>query len=89
MTGTELPLTWCSPREALRVIAHRHHLNRTIATALLVGTVLFAINQLDVVIGGHADTGTWIKVGLTYLVPFCVANTGLLLGSRRPNAPRQ
>ncbi|HEU5007050.1 MAG TPA: nitrate/nitrite transporter NrtS [Jatrophihabitantaceae bacterium] len=52
-------------------------------TALVVGTVLFAINQLDTVLGGHADTGTWVKTGLTYLVPFCVANTGLLLGCHR------
>jgi hypothetical protein len=65
------------------VVLHRPHLWRTVLTALVVGTVLFAINQLDTVLGGHADTGTWVKTGLTYLVPFCVANTGLLLGCHR------
>ena len=60
------------------------HLKRTVATALLVGTVLFAINQLNVVIDGHADAGVWIKTGVTFLVPFAVSNVGMLIGTRRP-----
>jgi len=58
----------------------RPHLAETIRVALVVGTVLFAINQLDVVLAGKA---TWLKAALTYLVPFLVANYGLLVGSRR------
>ena len=83
MTGSA-ELTWSTTRQALRVVGHRPHLCRTAATALLVGTVLFAINHLDTVLSGHATTGTWVKVGITYLVPFAVANIGLLLGSHRP-----
>ena len=79
--------TWSTPREALRVVIHRRHLWRTVATALIVGTVLFAINHLDTVLRGQATTGTWVKVGLTYLVPFAVANIGLLLGAHRPRRP--
>jgi hypothetical protein len=30
------------------------HLKRTVLTAVVVGTILFAINQLNVVIDGHA-----------------------------------
>lgn len=59
-----------------------NNLRRTVAVALLVGTVLFAINQLDVVIAGRATQGTWLKIALTYLVPFCVANYGLVVGAR-------
>ena len=59
-----------------------NNLRRTVAVALLVGTVLFAINQLDTVIGGRATPVTWLKIALTYLVPFCVANYGLLVGVR-------
>jgi hypothetical protein len=81
MSGT--PLTWRTAVEAVQVILYRPNLVRTAATALIVGTILFAINQLDVVVSGEATTTTWIKVGVTYLVPFAVANTGLLLGSRR------
>lgn len=75
--------TWVTPREALRVVCYWPHLSRTALTALVIGTVLFAINQLDVALAGHATTSTWVKTGVTYLVPFTVANIGLLLGRRR------
>ena len=58
------------------------HLRRTLTIALVVGTILSLINQSDVVIGGDATTGTWIKVGLNYCVPFIVSNLGLLAGKR-------
>jgi hypothetical protein len=65
----------------------RPHLAETIRIAVLVGTVLFAINQLDVVLAGKATWVTWLKAALTYLVPFLVANYGLLVGSRRSKPP--
>lgn len=61
----------------------RPHLAETIRVAVVVGTVLFTINQLDVVLAGKATWMTWLKAALTYLVPFLVANYGLLAGSRR------
>ena len=77
------PLTWSTAVEAARVVAHPPHLRRTVLTALIVGTVLFAINQLDVVINGHATWVTWVKSTVTYCVPFVVANIGILIGTRR------
>ncbi|MGI8867363.1 MAG: hypothetical protein ACR2F6_00540 [Mycobacteriales bacterium] len=44
--------TWATAPEAVRVVVHRPNLWRTGLTALIVGTVLFAINQLDVVLAG-------------------------------------
>ncbi|MGH7920571.1 MAG: nitrate/nitrite transporter NrtS [Candidatus Dormibacteraceae bacterium] len=62
---------------------------RTVAVALVVGTVLFAINQLDVVLSGGATTSTWVKVGLTYTVPFCVANYSVVIARQsRPRSGR-
>jgi hypothetical protein len=89
MTGDAVPgsghaPTWSADREAWRVVAFRPHLRRTLLTALIVGTILFAINQLDVVISGAATTATWVKAAVTYLVPFAVANVGVLVASRRP-----
>jgi hypothetical protein len=78
--------TWSSAAQAVHVVLHRPHLRRTALTTLIVGTVLFAINQLDVVLAGDATAIVWLKTGVTYLVPFCVANVGLLIGSRRPAA---
>lgn len=51
--------------------------------ALVAGTVLFFINQGDVVISGRATPLVWLKVGLTYLVPFCVSNYGIVVASYR------
>lgn len=48
-----------------------------------MGTILFAINHLDTVIAGAATATTWIKIGVTYLAPFCVANIGALLATHR------
>ena len=76
--------TWSTPTEAAQLICRRHNLVRTIGAALLVGTVLFCINQLDVVLSGRADPTVWLKIALTYFVPFCVANYGLLTATRRP-----
>lgn len=74
---------WSTPREALRVVGHGAHLRATLRIAFIVGTVLFAINQLDVVLAGNATTSTWVKGAVTYLVPFVVSNLGILTATRR------
>lgn len=75
--------TWRTIPEACRVVGYPRHLSRTVITALIVGTILFVINHLDTVIAGQATIDTWVKTGLTYLVPFCVANIGILVACRR------
>jgi hypothetical protein len=75
--------TWATFREALAVVLDRRHLWATTRIAVVVGTVLFAINQLDVVLAGDATATTWIKAAVTYLVPFTVSNLGILAATRR------
>ena len=62
--------------------ACRPHLPSTAAVAVVVGTILLAINQLDVLLAGRATGVTWLKIALTYLVPFLVANYGIVTASR-------
>jgi hypothetical protein len=81
------PATWATWREARAILARPRNLRRTAAIALVVGTVLFCINQLDVVLRGEADAVVWIKVAVTFLVPFCVSCAGVLVGTRRPPGP--
>jgi hypothetical protein len=38
------------------VVLYRPHLRKTVTIALVVGTILFSINQLDVVLRGDATT---------------------------------
>jgi hypothetical protein len=68
--------------EALRICLQREHLRRTLPIALVVGLVLTAINQADVIIGGDTTAATWVKTALNFCVPFVVSNLGLLAGKR-------
>lgn len=83
MSVVEQAPTWSAWREAVGVVLYRPHLRKTIRIALLVGTILFCINQLDVVVRGEATLAVWLKAGLTYFVPFCVSNAGVLVATRR------
>ncbi len=65
------------------MVLYRPHLRKTFITALIVGSVLFCINQLDVVVRGQATTFVWVKAAVTYLVPFCVSNIGVLIAAKR------
>ena len=56
---------------------------RPLRVALIVGSVLFVINHLDEVLRGQATSAVWMKGAITYLVPFCVANLGVLIATRR------
>ncbi len=87
MSGSSRPArTWNHLAEIPLVCLDHRNLSRCIAAALIVGTILFFINQADVVFGGRATAATWVKIGLTYLVPFVVANYGIVLASRRPGS---
>ena len=69
-------------RDALSIILQPQHLRRTITIALVVGTILMAINHADVIARGDASSATLAKAALNYLVPFIVSNLGLLAGTR-------
>ncbi|MDO8617199.1 MAG: nitrate/nitrite transporter NrtS [Dehalococcoidia bacterium] len=55
---------------------------RSLLIALLVGTVLTAINQGNLLVAGDFPAALYWKIPLTYSVPFCVATTGALLNAR-------
>ena len=55
---------------------------RSLLTALVVGTILVAINQGNDIVAGRTDGSLVWKVPLTYCVPFCVATWGALINSR-------
>ena len=74
---------WSRVGEVRRVCLDIRNLTRSITAALIVGTTLFFINQADVVFGGRATTLTWIKIVLSYLVLFFVANYGIVVASWR------
>jgi hypothetical protein len=70
--------------EALRRALAWPIARRSLATMLVVGSVLNVINQGDAILGpGRVE---WWKLALTYCVPFCVATFGAYSAHRA--APR-
>jgi hypothetical protein len=57
-------------------------LRRSATTALVVGTILVAINQGTVLFEGSLPLALLWKIPLTYAVPFFVASWGALSNSR-------
>jgi len=85
--------TACNKRVAGFVRAARAHclwcflrsrplLKRSFLTALIVGTILTAINQGTMIADGDFPESLYWKIPLTYCVPFCVATWGALINSR-------
>jgi hypothetical protein len=74
------PPTKSGCRAALAYCAQPAHLRRTTRIALVVGVLLTAINQLDVLLGGDATALTYVKCAMNFVVPFVVSNLGLLAG---------
>jgi hypothetical protein len=63
-----------SRKEALARTFAWPSVRRSLAVALLIGSVLNAINQGPEILSGHWPN--WWKLLLTYSVPFCVASYG-------------
>jgi len=61
-------------RKALKQCVDGPVLRRSLVVSIIVGTILVAINQGDVILAGEMPV-IW-KVALTYVVPFCVATYG-------------
>ena len=70
------------PRCTRHAIVYPRVRDRAIRVALLVGVVLFAINQLDVVIRGELTPLVAAKILLTFAVPYAVSTYSALQVNR-------
>jgi hypothetical protein len=61
---------------------HRPLWKRSGITSLVVGSVLVAINQGDLLLHGAWTPSLSWKIPLTYAVPFCVAMWGYFVNNR-------
>lgn len=63
-------------KEWLTLAIRKDIVLRGLKVAAIVGTILVAINQGDLILSGQLDaTAAW-KIPLTYLVPYFVATYG-------------
>lgn len=71
---------------AFRCLRHllmfRPLLRRSFLTALVVGTIITAINQSEPILRGNVPPSLIGRIVLTYCVPFCVATWGALINTR-------
>jgi hypothetical protein len=70
------------PRCLRHTISQWRLLRRSLLTALVVGTILTAINQGTFIVAGTLPANLAWKVPLTYLVPFLVTTWGALINTR-------
>lgn len=80
---------WSSSVEAVRLIARGYTFRTCIRVALVVGTLLSIVNQGAIVVGGHSDAMTAVRIGVNYLVPFVVSSVGYLAPFRTPKRVSQ
>ena len=78
-------------RPALRcwrhAILYEPVFRRALTVAAVIGTLLFLINQLDVVVSGKVTALVVAKIALTYAVPFLVSTYSALEINRLRLAP--
>lgn len=81
-TGPEQPKG--EIRKCLRcALQHSSMLRRSFKLALVVGTLITALNQGNVIVAGDWSNELFWKIPLTYCVPFCVATYASLSTARR------
>ena len=64
-------------------LMHWPTVQRSLLISLIIGTLLTAINQGNLIVQGDLSANLAWQVPLTYLVPYCVATTGAILNARR------
>lgn len=57
----------------LKIALQKNILTRAIKVALVVGSILMLINHGDVMLSDGLSIKEYIKITLTYLVPYCVS----------------
>jgi len=57
----------------LKIALQKNILMRAIKVALVVGSILMLINHGDVMLSNGLSMKEFIKITLTYLVPYCVS----------------
>ena len=60
-------------KEWLKLATRRDVVVRGLKVGSIVGTLLTAINQGDLILSGNLTAAAAWKIPLTYMVPFCVS----------------
>jgi len=64
-------------------LQHWPMIKKSLAACVVVGTILTALNQGDLLLAGQWNSTMWWKIPLTYTVPFMVATYGAMVNNRK------
>ncbi len=62
-----------TPTQWFAIAFARATVRRSLRVAVVVGSILVTINYGDRILAGTLDSVDFVKIGLTYCVPYCVA----------------
>lgn len=77
---------WTRRRDALRLFLRGVTVRAAAPVALVVGSLLSAVNQGGVLLHADLSAGLAVKVAVNYLTPFVVASLGFLAAGRRSSS---
>jgi hypothetical protein len=79
--------SWTTVTQAMGLFWRGATFSTAAPVAIVVGTLLSLVNQLQVVLDGDATWATWVRIVVNYAVPYLVASIGFLSACRaRPRA---
>ena len=67
----------------------RAAVRRSLIIAAVVGSIILLVNQGDLIFSGQVSGLTWLKIGITPCVPFCVSLYGAYLAYRNALATQR
>jgi hypothetical protein len=73
---------WTRRAEAVGLVLRGRTARVAMPVAAVVGTVISAVNQGDVIISNQASGITWVRILVNYLVPYIVASVAYLSACR-------
>jgi len=73
---------WAEPRHAFRQLSRGATLRTCVPVALVVGSLLSAVNEGDVLVSGMVTQRVVVKLAANLLIPFLTSSTGALLAVR-------
>ncbi len=73
---------WAEPRQAFRQLSRGATLRCCSPVAIVVGSLLSAVNEGDVLMSGRVNTLVVVKLAANLLIPFLTSSTGALLAVR-------
>ncbi len=73
---------WSTYLQACTLVARGATVRVAGRVAVVVGTILSAVNQGSIIAAGHSTWATWVRVAVNYATPFVVASVGYLATCR-------